>query len=101
VRRNPFVNQVFVVPARRHNIWPGTACRNPFVNQVFVVSPESPPNGYFSASQSLRKSGLCRRGAPGSLAGGGGRRNPFVNQVFVVEPWRAKNMRHIEVAIPS
>jgi len=63
-RRNPFVNQVFVVCRHQNTrllLW-AMICRNPFVNQVFVVGA----NGYWyrlslASSQSLRKSGLCRR----------------------------------------
>jgi len=60
-RRNPFVNQVFVVRCTPWNYGPAPASRNPFVNQVFVV--RSDINGYISTFA---------------------RRNPFVNQVFVV-----------------
>ncbi len=59
-RRNPFVNQVFVVKsALAYSML--RECRNPFVNQVFVVGGDG---------QACKTVGT--------------RRNPFVNQVFVV-----------------
>ncbi len=93
--RNPFVNQVFVVrdfyiqrSRARHR-------RNPFVNQVFVVcSGKRLPERSRPASQSLRKSGLCRHGAGPGNRRRCGRRNPFVNQVFVVTEQTGKLSRH-------
>jgi len=59
-RRNPFVNQVFVV-LRKFLGSGGNDGRNPFVNQVFVVRIHRIHIGQRRPSQSLRKSGLCRR----------------------------------------
>ena len=61
--RNPFVNQVFVVGV--YEAAPKGAVahdsRNPFVNQVFVVANKRKEEENETESQSLRKSGLCRR----------------------------------------
>ncbi len=61
--RNPFVNQVFVVTRKIHcGISRRNSGRNPFVNQVFVVKNfEAAMAEAVRTSQSLRKSGLCRR----------------------------------------
>jgi len=68
--------------------------RNPFVNQVFVVGARTParskPNSD-APSQSLRKSGLCRRPRTSfPESGSTNSRNPFVNQVFVVNAARSR-----------
>ncbi len=65
MRRNPFVNQVFVVRITHvlGHYEETSLSRNPFVNQVFVVAVLRPKGrmGISKLSQSLRKSGLCRR----------------------------------------
>ena len=158
--RNPFVNQVFVVMeklnkyeiegrtyqasqslrksglcrlsfAGRNGIWKSAAAsRNPFVNQVFVVeykltvpqfraiaeeSQSLRKSGLcrrvryhvlnrtrWQESQSLRKSGLCRQGQTQNTPHGNIGRNPFVNQVFVVlRPIADRGQSGVAVAIPS